>query len=256
MIKELKQLKMLEEERGMKMPLPNFFYIERYGRGAREQMDEILTGIGKKEWFLFKTDVKNKEGGLLHNFVMELEKYAKLGKAYDECVLIEFSEDIHMEEEFEEFAAYLKSLENRIYFLFTMKQTKNTAVVQECMEQYFFVRTIVAEEYSVQEQLEEIRNTCKEYQYEMTKEAETAFRDKLDKKEWGVEEQVLCRLRNGVCSMVYEGMLQTELTEAEKSVAATWSFTLKMAEKMLSKMEPENKKRSIIGFNQGGLQYE
>lgn len=269
MINEMKKLKMLEEIRGMKMPLPNFFYVERYGRTAEEQMKDLLTGIGKKEWFLFKTDVRNKEGGLLHNFVMELEKYAKLGKEYDECVLIELSDEIHLEDEFEEFVEYLKSLENRIYFLFTMKQSKNTAFVQECMEQYFFVRVIEAKEYSVQEQLEEIKNACGEYQYEITKDAETAFRMTLEKKEWKAEEQVLCRLRNGVRSMVYERMLESDMsdykgstntkeTEISKNdaVMTVGSFTSQMAKKMLSKLESDNKKRAVIGFNQGGLLYE
>ena len=186
MINEMKQIRMLEKTRGIKMPLPNFFYVERYGRCAQEQMDELLAEIGKKEWFLFKTDVRNKEGGLIHNFVVELEKYAKLGKVYDECVLIEFSEEIHLEDEFEEFIEYLKLLEDKIYFFFTMNQSKNTAFVQECMERYFFVRVIEAKEYSVLEQLEEIRNTCREYQYEITKDAETAFKNGLKKRngEW------------------------------------------------------------------------
>ena len=229
-------------------------------------MDELLEGIGKKEWFLFKTDCKNKEGGLIHNFVMELEKYAKLGKTYEECVLIELSDEIHLEDEWEAFIEYLKSLENKIYFLFTMKQTKNTAFVQECMEQYFFVRIIEAKEYSVQEQLEQIKETCKEYQCEMEKEAEKAFKEALEKREWKAEEQVLCRLKNGVCSMVYEKMLENNMSDEEggkntkKKTASdnnlAWNFSLPMAKKMLAKLEPENKKKAVIGFNQGGLQYE
>lgn len=252
MINEMKQLRLLEERRGMKMPLPNFFYVERFGRCVHEQMDEILTGLGKREWFLFKTDIRSKEGGLIDNFTIELEKYAKLGKSYDECVLIEFAEGIHIEEEFEEFVSYLKSLEDKIYFLFTMKQSRNTAYVQKCIEQYFFVRTIEAKKYSVEEQLEEIKKICGEYKYTIDKEAEIVLKNKLEKKEWKAEEQVLCRLRNGVCSMVYEGLLQTELPDG----ASTWSFSSEMAEKMLFKMEPESKKRAIIGFNQGGLLYE
>lgn len=257
MINEMKKLKMLEEKKGVKMPLPNFFYVERYGRSAQEQMENLLEGFGKKKWFLFKTDVRKKEGSLVDVFSMELEKYAKLGKAYDECVLIEISEDVDMEEGFEEFITYLKTLEDKIYFLFTMKQSKNTAFVQECMEQYFFVRKIEAKEYSVEEQLEAIKSVCEEYRYEMEYEAEHMLREALAKKKWKGEEQVLCRLKNVVRSMVYEGMMEAGFSDgATVEEVATGIFASKMAEKMLLKIEPENKKRAVIGFSQGGLQYE
>lgn len=257
MINEMRIFKLLEEKKGIRMPLPNFFYVERYGRSAQEQMDELLAGIGKTEWFLFKTDIRNKEGSLIDVFSMELEKYAKLGKKYDECVLIEITEDINIEEGFEEFITYLKTLEDKIYFLFTMNQSKNTAFVQECMEQYFFIRKIEAKAYSVEEQLEAINSVCEEYRYEMDPKAECIFRENLEKKNWKAEEQVLCRLKNVVRSMVYEGMMEAGFLDGGTVEAvAAGIFTPKMAEKMLSKIEPENKKRAVIGFSQGGLQYE
>lgn len=246
MINEVKQLKMLEKKRGLKMPLPNFFYVERYGRCAEEQMDELIGEIGRKEWFLFKTDVRNKEGGLLHSFIIELEKHAKVGKEYDECVLIEFSEEILLEEGFEEFIEYIKTMEDRIYFIFSMKQSKNTASVQKCTEQYFFIRKILAKEYLIEEQWKIIKDTCEEYGFAITKEAEEYFKEELEKREWKAEEQLKCKLRNAVCSVVYEGMMESE----------NGMCTLDMAKKMLLKTEPEHKKRAIIGFSQGGLQYE
>ena len=257
MINEMKMLKMLEEKNGVKMPLPNFFYVKRYGRSAQEQMVELLAGIGKREWFLFKTDIRNKEGSLIDVFSMELEKYAKLGKTYDECVLIDISDDIDIEEGFEEFITYLKTLEDKIYFLFTMKQSKNTAFVQECMEQYFFIRKIEAKVYSVEEQLETVKSICEDYRYTIVPEAERMLREALEKKKWKAEEQVLCKLKNVVRSMVYEGMMEAGFLDGGTVEAvAAGSFTPKMAEKMLSKIEPENKKRAVIGFSQGGLQYE
>ena len=79
----------------------------------------------------------------------------------------------------------------------------------------------------------------------------------IEKKKWKVEEQVLCRLKNVVLSMVYEGMMEAGFSDgATVEVVVTGIFTSKMAKKMLSKIEPENKKRAVIGFNQGGLQYE
>ena len=133
MIHEINHLKELEVNTGVKIPMPNFFYIEKYGRKLEDQMEELLPVLGKKEWFLFKTDCRFKEGGLLHNFIIELEKHAKLGKDYDECILVELTEDIQLNEEFPEFLYYLKSQEEKIYFIFTMKQSKDTAFIQECI---------------------------------------------------------------------------------------------------------------------------
>ncbi len=287
MIQEIKQLKLLEERMGIKVPLPNFFYVEKYGRNLVEQMEYILTVIGRKEWFLFSTDCRFKEGGLLHNFVIELEKHANLGKEYTGCVLIELSEDILQEEEFETFLNYLKLLEDKNYFLFTMKESQNTVFVQECMEQYFFVRIIQAQKYSTLEQWEEIRKVCEEYQFEIENEAEKYMKVQLTKREWKEEEQVLCRLRNVTCSMVYENMVEAvlgESTNEEKRLKEDETtknelikkelkekvlkdnelqdkelrekempekkpvFTLQMAQKMIRKMEPEHKKRNVIGF--------
>jgi len=125
MINEIRKIRLLEKKRGFKLPIPNFFFVERFGRCAQEQMENLLLEVNKREWFLFKADVRSKEEGLLSGFMMELEKYAKLGKVYDECVLIELSEEMYGEDDFEEFVAYLKSLEDKIYFVFTMKQSKN-----------------------------------------------------------------------------------------------------------------------------------
>lgn len=260
MINEMRKIRLLEEKRGVRIPTPNFFYVERFGRSAREQMEGLLLEINKKEWFLFKTDGRFREEGLLHSFMMEIEKYAKLGKAYNECVLIELSEKMYWEDDFEEFLAYIKSLEDRIYFVFTMKQAKSTALIQKCIERYFFIRIIEAEEYMLEEQMEEITSICKEYSYKMSEEAEAYIRLELEKKEWKDEEQVLCRLKNMVCNAVYEQALEKEsegeMQEEYTNTPALCTLTLDMAKNMMSKMETDNKKRAIIGFNQGGLQYE
>lgn len=260
MINEIRKMRLLEEKRGIKLPIPNFFFVERFGRSAQEQMDGLLNEVGKKEWFLFKTDIKNREEGLIGSFLIELEKYAKLGKAYDECVLIEFTEEMYGKDEIEEFVAYLKSLEDKIYFVFTTKQTKNTAFIQKCMEQYFFIRLMEAKEYTITEQMEEIIIICSKYRYELKEEAQDYIRIQLEKREWKDDEQVLCRLRNVVCNFVYEQALENEsdkMAMQEKSRCPDlWTINLRMAKKMMAKMENENRKRAIIGFSQGGLQYE
>jgi len=247
MLHEINHLKELEVNTGVKIPMPNFFYIEKYGRKLEDQMEELLPVLGKKEWFMFKTDCRFKEGGLLHNFIIELEKHAKLGKDYEECILIELTEDIHLNEECSEFLTYLKMLEEKIYFLFAIKQGKDTAFIQECMEQYFFIRVIEAREYSIEEQWNIIQKTCQEFQVGISCEAKALLIKGIEKRGWKPEEQVMCRLKNNVCSQIYE-LLLTE--ESEKIILQ------KTAEGILRKLDPAIKKRHVIGFCQGGLTYE
>lgn len=247
MIHEINHLKELEVNTGVKIPMPNFFYIEKYGRKLEDQMEELLPVLGKKEWFLFKTDCRFKEGGLLHNFIIELEKHAKLGKDYDECILVELTEDIQLNEEFPEFLYYLKSQEEKIYFIFTMKHSKDTAFIQECMEQYFFIRDIYAKEYSAHEQWDIIQKICREFEFGISTEAKEILISGLKEREWKPEEQVMCRLKNNICSQIYE-LLLTE--ESEKVIQQ------ETAENILRKIEPVQKKRHTIGFCQGGLTYE
>lgn len=247
MITEIRKLKELESNTGVKVPKPVFFYVERYGRKLEDEMEEILPMLGKKEWFFFKADCRFKEGGLLHNFIIELEKNAKLGKDYKECILIELTEDIHYNEEFEEFLIYLKALEEKIAFLFTVKQGKNTVFIQECMEQYFFVRKIYAKEYTPQEQWKKIQEICQEYQTSISKEAEEIFRKDLEEREWREQEQVMLRLKNRICSQIYELLL---IPEQPKVISK------EMAERILKKLEPVIKKTHTIGFCRKGFSYE
>lgn len=247
MILEIKRLKELENNTGIKIPKPIFFYVERYGRKLEDEMEDILPMLGKKEWFFFKADCRFKEGGLLHNFIIELEKNAKLGKDYDECILIELTEDIHCNEEFEEFLTYLKSLEGKITFLFTLKQGKNTVFIQECMEQYFFMRKICAQEYSKQEQWEKIQEICQEFETAISKEAEEIFLKDLEEREWKEQEQVMLRLKNSICSQIYELLLMEEQPKV---------ISKEMAENILKRLEPVMKKTHTIGFCRKGLGYE
>ena len=239
MITEIKKIKELEHKTGIKIPQPVFFYIERYGRRLEEKMEEILPMIGKKEWFLFKTDCRFKEGGMFRNFIIELEKNAKVGKEYRECILIELEEDILLNEELDEFLSYLKYLEGKVFFLFTVKQGKNTIYIQEYIEQYFFIRKIYAEEYTMQEQMETIREICKEYEVEISQEAEEVLLKGMERKEWNEQEQVMLKLKNNVCNEIYELLLSSDMPKV---------ILKEMAENILKRMEPVKKKMHTMGF--------
>lgn len=50
-LQELDKIKDVEMNEGIGTPIPNYLYIQRYGRKAQEQMDKILQNIGKKTGF-------------------------------------------------------------------------------------------------------------------------------------------------------------------------------------------------------------
>lgn len=248
MINEIERLISLEAELGIKLPFPKFFYIQRYGRRPEDEMERILSRIGRKEWFLFQINPEWKDKEMTEHFLLELEKHARVGKTYGGCVLIEFPEAIDMGEQLKPFFEYLKSQEENFDVLFTMKQSKNTVSVQQCMEQYFFVRTICAEEYSVEEQLGVIRNICEEYCFQLDSKAVEILMEGLKRKEWRIEERTVNSLRNKTCGMLYQAVMQEGVKEQ--------FVTEEMALHMLEHMEKGISKKITFGFDRGGISYE
>ena len=248
MTEELMELEYITKTEGKKVPVPKFFYIERYGRCLEEQMKDILPRMGNKSWFLFKTDGRFREENLLQNFVLELEKYASIGKEYRECILIEFTEDAIQKDGFMELLEYLKRQQESFNFIFTMKDSKNTASIQKCLEQYFFLRRIEAKAYEVEEELEAIRCTCAEYGLTLDGKAEETLRRGLERIAWETGDYVLQRLENGTNKMIYE--LLWEKTELKREVSA------ELAGQSLENIGNGIKKKQVIGFRQGGYSYE
>lgn len=247
---EMEQIKNMETREGISVPLPHYFYIQRYGRKIEEQMTDIISKIGKREWFLFRTDSAFRQEGLLRSFLLELEKHAKLGREYQECVVLEFDEDICQQDELYKLFEYLKSREEQFYFLFTMKQTKNTVSIQRCMEQYFFVRTIYAEPYQTDEQLEFIRDACEEYQCGLHEDAVQVLWDGLADKKWEENEFVACNLKNSVYRLIYESAIEGEFKGKRLSLSKD------MAMKFLEHLDRKIVEKMAIGFCKGGYSYE
>lgn len=248
MTEELMKLEYMTKTGGKKVPVPKFFYIQRYGRSLEEQMQDILPRIGNKSWFLFKSDGRFREENLLQNFVLELEKYASIGKEYKECILIEFTEDVMQKEGFMELLEYLKRQQKSFNFIFTMKDSKDTASIQKCLEQYFFVRRIDAKAYEPEEELEAIRSICAEYGLTLDGKAEETLRSGLENITWKTGDYVLQRLENGTSKMIYE--LFRENTDVERAVS------VELAGQILENIGKSTKKKQAIGFRQGGYSYE
>lgn len=247
-VEELKKIRNLEMVEGIAVPVPSFLYIQQYGRRLEEQMDLIAEGLNKKEWFLFKIDERQREKGMVQSLSVELEKRAKIGKQYEECVLIEFGEGMYQQEALEELFDYLKTMEDKVSFLFTVKPSKNMDILQQCMEQYFFVRTIQGEAYTVEEQITLIQEHCERFRYCLTEKASQVFAEGLAKKQWKTYDHVACRLKNLVYGFLYENVLEGK-DKADY-------ITSEVALTILEQMDNEGSKKVTIGFKQGGYSYE
>ena len=240
-IQELHKIKEIESHEGIKVPLPKFFYVQRYGRKVQEQVQEMLQTVRRKEWFLFKTEESFPEAGLRRNFVTELEKHAGIGKKYEGCVLIELSKQTLLREEFTEFLEFLKDREDQLYYLFTTKRPKDAVSVQRCIEQYFFVRTVYAESYSVEEQMSMIKDICREYGFDISTKAKSLLLNGLKSKEWKEDDNVDYRLRNEVCTIIYESVLGQQSKDRRLSPEMAW--------RLLENLQKGSAEETTFGFH-------
>lgn len=247
-VEEMIELEYLTETEQRKIPIPKFFYIQKYGRTLEEQMKEILPRIRKKNWFLFKTDGVFREGNLFQNLALELEKHASIGKDYRECVVIEFTEDVLHKEGFTELLEFLAYQQNEFEFIFTMKKAKNTATIQERLEQYFFVRKIEAVSYTPEEQIGIIKEICAEYEVTLGPSSEEILRKGLENMEWKEADSVRRRLENGVYRVIYEHALTATTSELQNAA--------EVAYQILGNIEKKKVNKHAIGFCQGGYSYE
>lgn len=239
-LRELDKIKDAEMYEGIRTPIPNYLYIPRYGRKLRGQMDEILARMGKKGWFFFKADEWSEGGKLVEKFNMDLQKHSDTGKEYTGCVLIELSKETLMKDGLPEFFEYLKEKEQQFFFLFAVKDAKDAAAVQKCMEQYFFTRVVYADEFSIEEQFDIIRNICREYGFGIDLKEQAFIIRGLKEREWKENEHMEFILQNAAKAVIYETMLDDKAKE--RSVSA------EMSEKLLENLQKTAKKEKVFGF--------
>ena len=209
-VNEIKQIRNLERSEAVNIPLPHFCYLQRFGRRIEEQMPEILAWMGKKKWFLFQTNSAFRKEGLLRSLLLELEKHTEPGREYHECVVIEIEEDFCSQEDWTLFLEYLQSREEQFYFLFTMKQSRNTVLIQQRMESYFFLRTIEAEPYGVEEQLDIVRNSCSSCGFTLEDEDVADLYEELERRKWKEKEWVARKLKTAVGHSLYRIAMEGE----------------------------------------------
>lgn len=245
-LQELDKIKDVEIKEGICTPIPNYLYIQKYGRKAQEQIDKILLKIEKKDWFLFKTEEGLCEKGLIKKFSMDLHRHADTGKEYTGCSLIEISKETLMKDELPEFLEYLKENENRIYYLFTIKNARDAVSVQKCIEQYFFSRIVYAENFSIEEQFDIIRKTCEEYGFSIEHKERIFIMRGLKDRKWKADEHVEFLLQNAARSVIYEAVLEDKIKERLMSV--------ELSMKLLENLQEKARKEKAFGFQQRELE--
>lgn len=247
-VNEINQIRNMEQSEAVNIPLPHFCYIQRFGRKIEEQMPEILALIGKKKWFLFQTNPVYRKERLLCSLLLELEKHTEPGKEYHECVIIEIEDDFCGQDEWQGFLEYLQSRENQFYFIFTMKQTRNIRSILQGIEQYFFLRTIEAEPYKVEEQLDMIRNHSRKCGVVLDGADINTLYEELAGKKWKENEWVARKLETAVYHSLYQIAIE------EQSMGKDMSQEI--ARRILEYLDRTPMKEKVIGFCQEDNSYE
>ena len=246
LLKEMQQLFDRNQD-GNNIPVPNYLFVQRYGREINGEMNEITSLLGQKGWFSFSTNsIKNNEK-LLTGFQVELERNAGVGKEYAGSVLIEFSGN-EEEKELEDLLDYIDSQKYRLRCVYTIKDSENTKDIKGLLENYGFVRVVQGEEYEVSEQMAIFTDTMALYDYKLEKTAKEYIDEFFGKQKWKEEDAVKIRIQNIAKEIVYNKLMKPEgkgkvVRKAE-------------VENVIQLMQCEKTTKRQMGFVMGGAEVE
>jgi len=239
-LEELNKVKACEQERNVKLPKPCYLFVQKFGRSPEAELPEIAEAFGNGSWFHFLTEVKKKDITIRNRFIMELEKHAELGKAFQGHVLVELTGEEEPKEVFE-FLSYIKQNEKQFQCIFTTRMLDRAEEIKNCLEEHFFVRKIEGKEYDNSEQSTVFLRVLLEYGFDidlLVNGLETLFAGV----HWEETDMVQSRIENLARNIVYNKMLEPEavlLVSAEEVEEAMREW----------KKEPERVRR--IGFVKG-----
>ncbi len=248
LLTELQQI--LEKEDACKgsLPIPNYLFVQQYGRDIEEEMPQIATLFGQKEWFLFDHGTQQKEGKMLSHFKMELNRHAGVGREYSGSILIELStpEEETEEKELEELLSYIDSQKNRLHCVYTMRNEETVDRVKRQLENYGFVRVIYAEPYQADEQTEIFLDTLQTYQFRADKGAKQCAKAFFQEREWNTSDAVKIRIENIAKEIVYCSFMNKEIQDN--------IVHKEEVEQVFASLAKEMTKKRQIGFVVGGAQ--
>ncbi|MBQ7955334.1 MAG: hypothetical protein IJ282_06245 [Lachnospiraceae bacterium] len=230
------------------LPIPNYLFVQRYGRDIIEEMPQIAALFGQTEWFVFDDGAQQKEGSILSHFKMELNRHAGIGRDYSGSILMELPspEEEKEEKELEELLNYIDCQKNHLHCVYTMREERRLDSVKKQLENYGFVRVVYAKPYSTDEQMEIFLDTLQEYQFQADTEAKLCMEAFLEGKKWDTSDAVKIRIENIAKEIVYcsfiNGEVQDNIVHKEE------------IEQVLASLAKEMTKKRQIGFVIGGTE--
>jgi len=248
LLAEIQQILEREDARKGSLPIPNYLFVQQYGRDITEEMPQIAALFGQAEWFTFDNGVQQKEGNLLSHFKLELNRHAGIGREYSGSILIELSapENEKEEKELEELLSYIDSQKDRLHCVYTMRGQEAVDRVRKRLENYGFVRVVYAKPYRVDEQTAIFSDTLQMYRFQADEEAERCAEAFFEGKEWDTSDAVKIRIENIAKEIVYQSFINED---AQDNIVRKEEI-----ERVFAALLKETTKKRPIGFAVGGAE--
>lgn len=245
LLMEIQQILEKEDARKGSLPIPNYLFIQRYGRDIVEEMPQIAALFGQAEWFKFDAGAQQNEGNIASYFKMELNRRAGIGREYSGSILIELS-TLEEEKELKELLSYIDSQKNHLHCIYTMREQETVCMVKKQLENYGFVRAIYAKPYQADEQIEIFLNTLQTYQFQADTEAKQCVEAFFREKEWNTSDAVKIRIENIAKEIVYCSFINEEVQDN--------IVQKEEVEQVFASLAKEMTKKRQIGFVMGGAE--
>lgn len=239
-LEELTKVRTCESSRNVKLPKPYYLFVQKYGRNMEAEMPEIAKTVGNGRWFSFAAEVKKKDVTMTSHFLMELEKYAEIGKPFQGCVLMELTGEEDPKELYE-LLNFIRQKAQQFSCIFSTRTLENAEEIKNSLEQHFFVRRIDGKKYESAEQSALFLKVLSEYGFgvdELSNRLDTLFAGV----HWDEEDMVQNRIENLAQNLVYEKMLQPE---------GALEVSMAEVEKATDELKKEPEKVRCIGFVRG-----
>lgn len=238
LMEELEQIAPKNHHTGVNFPMPTYLYLPKFGRSIEKEMTEITRLLGESNYFMFQVGQGHLKDTLLGSFMMELEKYAAVGKVFSGCVLVELAE--WEERDLQTFLAYAAKQQPRIKYIFSLRDEQEIVGISRLLKQYFFVRTIEEENYTVAEQMQLFQEILDSYAFSLSEAATEKVKVYFEEKEWQETDMVENLIRNIAMNLAYDKLKQGRETLHQ--------ITIEDVEEVLLKTAAETAKKNPIGF--------
>lgn len=186
-IEELRKMK--ETEGRFDFLIPNYLYVEKYGRIIEEDIQKIAECLGYSEWLMYYCSSLSKDKGLVIDFMNEVQKKEKLGREFSGLVCIKITDAIS-QTELEEFLQLISRYKERYTFMFSVNHLSNVAMIEKELKQHFYIRKNEATLFSPSEMKELLKDFFDEHQVKIGEKELENMTTNLVSREWDEEDQI------------------------------------------------------------------